>query len=249
MTGGNALWYMTGVTRISTTPFNPPADFVTDLNWQIRGVGDFNGDHKPDLVWHHQGDGRLGLWLMDNHVRTATPNFALLSGGLGEPDLNWKVVGAADMNGDGQLDLVWWNQQTYALRIWHMDGAFQIDSVAVSVATSAGWEVVGVADMNGDGQSDFVWRHYGNGGLAVWLMNDSVVQTTPWLSPDVVSDVNYRIVGVVDMNADAEVDLVWQHVTTGELAVWYMDGITMTSTTPLTPQYLTDVNWKVVGVR
>ena len=41
--------------------------------------------------------------------------------------MNWKVVGAADMNADGQLDLVWSHRQSGAVRIWHLDGLVQID--------------------------------------------------------------------------------------------------------------------------
>ena len=164
--------------------------------------------------------------------------------------MNWKVVGAADMNADGQLDLVWSNRQTGVLRVWHLDGLFQIDSANVTYATGDSlWEVVGVVDMNGDQRPDLVWRHYGSGAMAAWLMQDAQVMATLWLSPDVNSDVNWRIVGVVDLNADGKADLVWQHVGNGQLAVWYMNGLTMTSTNYLQPSSVTDTNWRIVGVR
>jgi hypothetical protein len=80
-------------------------------------------------------------------------------------------------------------------------------------------------------------------------MNDSQYIVSQWLSPDTVSDLNYKIVAVIDMNADGKPDLVWHHATTTELAVWYMNGVTMTSTAPFDPQYVGDANWKVVGAR
>jgi YD repeat-containing protein len=254
VSGSNALWYMTGNTLVSTTAFLPTgpggADVLADMNWEIRAVGDFNNDGKPDLLWQNASTGQLSVWLFNNQTRTATVSLSLLSGGMGEPDLNWKVVGAADMNGDGLLDLVWSNRQTGALRLWHLDGLVQLDSVPLAAAaTDLLWEVVGVADMNGDGRPDLVWRHYGTGGMAAWMMQDALILSTPWLSPDINSDVNWRIVGVIDMNGDGKADLVWQHAVNGQLAVWYMNGTTMTSTNYLQPSSVTDTNWRIVGIR
>ena len=254
VSGYNALWYMTGNAMLSTTPFLPTgpdgAEVLADLNWEIRAVGDFNNDGKPDQLWQNQSTGGLGVWLFNNQVRTTTAYLALLSGGYGDPDVNWKVFAAADLNGDGQLDLVWANRLSGALRVWHLDGLVQIDSVPLALSTTdTQWEIVGVADMNGDQKPDLVWRHYGNGGMATWLLQDTQILSTLWLSPDINRDVNWRIVGVVDMNADGTADLVWQHVGNGQLAVWYMNGTTMTSMNYLQPSTVTDTNWRIVGVR
>jgi hypothetical protein len=51
-------------------------------------VADFNGDRKPDLLWHHQVTGELYFWYMDGLTMT--------SGGYMSPsrvsDLRWGIV-------------------------------------------------------------------------------------------------------------------------------------------------------------
>jgi YD repeat-containing protein len=252
--GDNGLWWMTGASLISATSLLPTgqggAAVLADMNWEIRGVGDFNGDGKPDLLWQNQSTGDVAVWTFSNQQRITTLWLSLLSGTHGDSDLNWKVVGAADMDGDGKLDLVWSHAQTGALRVWHFNGLVQVDSAAVSLSTGDPlWQVASVADMNSDGHPDLVWRRGGTGGIATWLLNDTQVLNTLWLSPDTVSDLAWRIVGAVDMNADGQTDLVWQNVSSGQLGVWYMNGTTLSTTSVLGGSPQTDTNWRIVGVR
>ena len=74
-------------------------------------------------------------------------------------------------------------------------------------------------------------------------MNIASISNLPGLT-----DMNWSIVGSGDFNADGKPDLLMQHVTTGTLGVWFMNGTTMTSSTLLTPSTTGDPNWRVVGV-
>lgn len=249
ISGRNAFWFMKGETMASTPPFSAGADVVADLNWEIRAVADMNGDRRGDVIWQHATTGRIAAWLFVGATRTATPTIATLSGASVEQDLDWKVVGAADMNADGHTDLLWRHRVSGALRLWHMNGLEQWDAVDLPlVVADPLWEVAGIADMNGDGWGDIVWRHYGNGRIAAWLMNDAVVLTT-LMAPSVVSDTRWRLAGVADVDGDGQADFVWQHTAGGRLAVWYMNALTPVRYASITPDVISDPNWRIVGVR
>ena len=134
------------------------------------------------------------------------------------------------------------------MRLWRMNGNAQWDSVTLPTVSDTLWEIAGIADMNGDGWLDFVWRHYGDGNIAAWYMRDTRVLNTVWMAPR-VPDVNWRIVGVADVNGDSNPDLFWQQIGTGQLAVWYMRGIDLSTTAYLSPSSVPDTNWRIVGVR
>ena len=53
---------MNGLTVTSGSYLTPSA--FAGTQWVIRGVADFNGDGKSDVLWHHQGDGSLYVWFL-----------------------------------------------------------------------------------------------------------------------------------------------------------------------------------------
>jgi hypothetical protein len=53
-------------------------------------------------------------------------------------------------------------------------------------------------------------------------------------------------VGIADLNRDSKADLIWES-DSGQLVVWYMNGITMSSWAYLNPNNSGDPNWRVVG--
>ena len=67
------VWFMDGINRIGATNFSPGQ--VPDTAWKIVGIGDFNADSKPDLVWQNQSNGQIGVWFMDGANLISTTNF------------------------------------------------------------------------------------------------------------------------------------------------------------------------------
>ena len=243
--GHNAVWLMNGINAIVTTFLFPGyAAQLPDLNWEIRATGDLNGDNQPDLIWQNKATRQLAVWYLSGSITIGT---AFIGGDWGT-DLNWKIVAAGDLDRDGLVDLLWRHQTSGAMRLWHLNGNAMWDSVTLATVTDTQWEIAGLADMNGDGWLDFVWRHYGDGKLAAWYMRDSRVLNTVWMAPQ-VADVNWRIVGIADMNGDDKPDLFWQNNATGQLAVWFMRGIELSNTSYLNPSIVADTNWRIVGVR
>jgi hypothetical protein len=56
------------------------------LDWQVQGLGDFNGDGRADILWRQASTGKTYVWLMDG---------AQVIGGTGftnsNADNNWQV--------------------------------------------------------------------------------------------------------------------------------------------------------------
>ena len=46
-----------------------------------------------------------------------------------------------------------------------------------------------------------------------------------------------------DINADGKADLVWQHMVTGEVAVWLLNGATIAGAGVVTQ--VTDFGWQI----
>ena len=62
-TGQLYYWLMNGVALQSSGYLNNGQ--AVDTNWKIVGIGDFNADGKPDLIWQNQSTGQLYYWLMN----------------------------------------------------------------------------------------------------------------------------------------------------------------------------------------
>jgi hypothetical protein len=110
---------------------------VTDLNWRVAGVGDFNGDGKSDILWHNSATGQNVTWIMTG---------ATISGGGpidSVPDLNWSIVGVGDFDGDGKSDILWRNNATGENSIWFMSGGSTIASrPLLATVTDLNWSII-----------------------------------------------------------------------------------------------------------
>jgi len=115
------------------------------------------------------------------------------------------------------------------------------------VVSDLNWKIVGSGDFNRDGWPDLVWQHQTDGRIAVWKMNGATLLDGAPISPGQLPDLNWKIRAVGDMNGDDMPDLIWQHRVDGRVAVWLMNGTTMTSAVVIAQ--LADTNWEIVGPR
>ena len=243
-TGLLAAWLMNGTTLVDGRPLGMGS--LMDPSWRIVASGDFDRDGSRDVVFQHQGDGRLAIWLMSGTTQLA--GIALSPDQV--PDTNWKIRGAADFDRDGWTDLIWQHQTTGQIAVWLMTGTQLRDGrlLTPGSVSDLNWRIVGVGDMNGDSSPDLVWQHQTNGLISVWLMNGSSLLNGVLLSPGQVSDTNWKIRAVTDLNGDGKLDLVWQNQSTGVLSAWLMNGLSrMGEGLLLSPNAVPDTGWQIVG--
>jgi hypothetical protein len=102
----------------------PSGTFLTpaslpDTGWKVGGTGDFGGDGRPDILWHHQGSGQVVVWHMDGSVLTG----GTFTNPPAVPDTLWQVAAVGDYNADGRPDIVWRHQASGQIVAWLMNGS------------------------------------------------------------------------------------------------------------------------------
>jgi YD repeat-containing protein len=221
----------------------PAATTITIMNMTPRPT-DFNGDLKADLVWQHDTNGSISAWFMNGTVMLDSPLF--VPGQVSDP--NWRIVGTADMNGDGQSDLIWQDRSRGFVRAWLMSGIVQIGdvSLAPTPVSNPALRIAGTGDFNADGHPDLVWQEEAeNGALFVWLMNGTTFLQQVPLTPGSVGGHDWKIRGVADMNSDGKPDLIWQHLADGWISTWLMNGTTLIDAFLLSPAQVSDPAWVI----
>jgi hypothetical protein len=193
-------------------------------------------------LWQNTNNGQVVRW-------EVAANGAFISGGpigLGQANPAWQIKASADFNGDGHKDLLFQHTQG-AIVVWLLNGNSQSDSRLISTVSDTNWQIVSAADFNNDGHADILFHHQRTGALSVWIMNRMTLTRGQAVSPGSVPDTNWKVIGTADFNRDNRPDLLWQHIRTGTLAVWLMNGTTMTGPWAFTPQGVTDPQWRLKG--
>jgi hypothetical protein len=183
---------------------------------------DLNHDGKTDIIWQNTSNGDVSVWFMNGQVYMG--NWAYIARGV---PLEWKIVGTADLNFDGNIDLIWQDTVTGDVTVWYMNGPVYTGNwTYLARGVSTQWKIVGVADLNGDRTSDLIWQNTQTGDVAYWLMNSTTMISTGTIATNIALE--WKIVGTADLNFDGKTDLVWQNTVTGDVVVWYMNGTVWT---------------------
>jgi len=186
--GWLGAWLLNGNNVVSTQLLS--IDRVADLNWVIRAVGDIDGDGHADLIWQHRTQGWVAAWRM-NGTQVVSTTFLSIP----QTAVDWEIVGAGDLNGDGKADLVFQHRAGW-LAAWYLDGTTvtAAQMLTFSRLTDLAWHIRAVGDCNGDGRADLLWQNDTNGYLGVWFLNGVNVSGQSLLSTT-RGDLNWRLAG------------------------------------------------------
>lgn len=194
-----------------------------------------NGDLKSDLVWFNNATGQAVTFLMNG----TTIASATAIGAANGANVDLKAV--ADLNGDGQSDLIW--QDTAGNVIGFIMNGTSIASAAVIANPGAAFKVVGTGDLNADGNVDIVVQD-ANGQAVGFLMNGTALQSAAAIGG--ANGTQWSVKGMGDLNGDGKSDLVWGS-TAGEATVFLMNGTTIASAAVIAGPQGANFSIKAVG--
>ncbi|WP_159017366.1 reprolysin-like metallopeptidase [Cognatiluteimonas profundi] len=201
--GRFVIWFMSGTTRIAYA-----TTFLAN-GYSLVGTGDFNGDHRTDLLWSSGHDLLISMSSGAGYSNITTP-YTFAQG--------TQVLGAADINNDGKADILLRNEAAGVLAVWYMDGANRVAYQQQAIPPQ--YRFIGAADMNKDGRQDLVWTTASQQLLVSFNTGNSFTSTLLALtySPD------YTLAGVTDVNGDHAGDLLFRSEPLGKLVTWFMSG-------------------------
>lgn len=238
------LWRNSDTGEVSVMTLNKTKNKITnastvntslDTSWQIKGVGDFNGDSKSDILLQDSTSGSVVIWLMDN---TTLKDYGVVSPVVPS---TWQIKGVGDFDGDSKSDILWQHSSTGAVTIWFMDNTTMKSYKVVSPSVDSSWQIKGVGDFDGDSVSDILWQNSTTGMVVIWLMNGSSIKSSSVVSSSVSSDWQIKKVG--DYNGDGMSDILWQNSTTGAVVIWLMNGTAIKSSTTVVSSVPSD--WQI----
>ena len=224
-----AYWIMDGAT---------PVRYSAVHDWPqgaeaLGAVGDFDGNHFLDVLWTYPAEplanSNARLWRGDGNrfQESEVPGSAL--------PLNWKFIGAGDINGDGRDDLLLANDYDGFFADWTMDGA-DIVRKSVAFARPFGARLVAFGDYHGDGRLDLVWWRAADRLLLLWQGDGTGFIQMPIRETSAGWDVH----GVAparhargDVNGDRRSDLLLFNEAYRSFSYWLMQGAQATPTRAL----------------
>jgi hypothetical protein len=133
-TGENYLYPMQGTVILAGEGY---VRAVTDLSWDVAGVGDFDGDARSDILWRNAASGENYIYRMNGTAITAEGYIRAVT------DLAWDVALLADFDGDGKTDIFWRNGATGENYLYPMDGlAIKPTEGFIRTISDLNWRVV-----------------------------------------------------------------------------------------------------------
>ena len=211
--GPNFSVELTGITNVVGPPVTLAAktDFATGSNPFYVTAADVNGDGEPDLIVANLNSNTVSVFLNTTAPGANSPSFAAkqdFTTGSGP-----RTVKAADVNGDGKLDLIVANGGSNTVSVLlntTAPGATTASFAAQQTfATGSFPQSVTAADMNGDGKPDLIVGNSNSNTVSVLLNTTAPGATTPsFAAQQTLACSDPNDLTAADINGDGKPDLI-----------------------------------------
>jgi hypothetical protein len=196
-TRGNTVLMDDGTPRLWTldknqgvtagAPFSWSCDYASKCYSQWRAIGRMTlrssstGQVEHGLLWHNPSTGDVSMWVLADDGTTVTGTQSL-SESCGPDDgcsRSWQAVLTADLNDDGNTDVLWYDRTDGWLSAWIIDdpnGHVAANTLFnwtcdTPSGCASDWHIVTAGDVNGDGHNDVLWHNPDTGELSAWLLD------------------------------------------------------------------------------
>jgi hypothetical protein len=213
--------------------------------WSAVGAAD-SGPNAKRMVYSQASNGALAVTYYGGSSGTDLLGFSSLT----SPGEEWTAAAVADLNGDGNPDVIFVNRVTGQVDVFFYGGLQEttlIDRQTIGPLSAVGWNLVGATDLNGDGRIDLVLQNPSTRQVMVDHLGGPK-GTTVIRTEELVGDfVGWTAAGMEDIDGDGHPDLILFSDTTGQCMVSYRGG--PLGVTPLGAHYLDRVGspgWKII---
>ncbi len=133
---------------------------------------------------------------------------------------DWNIVGAGDVDGDGNDDLFWQNRALERLDAWRMAGVTIPGVIKQPIPRQ--YQLAASADFNGDGRIDLLWRDAYR--TSVWIWQAEADGTFSVHFVDAYPPTGWEIVAAGDFDGDHRADILWHNPAMEQVDWWLMNG-------------------------
>ncbi|MFN7171780.1 MAG: WD40 repeat domain-containing protein [Fimbriimonadaceae bacterium] len=215
---------------------------IAPATWEVRAFGQIAGGPTDDLIWQNTDPGfsipgLVAFWEVQ-------PDGTPLPAGTGgqPPAFSWQIRGAADFDGNGVTDLLWFNTADGMVAIWLRDENGDVIGTPIVGSAAAGFELRGSGSVTGGPTQDLMFQN-ASGDVYIWTLDGSFAVSGSIFVGD--SGADWRLVGVGSFNSAGDPGLLFYNTANRLVAFWNLDSSGAVTGTGVIGEG--PVDWKILG--
>ena len=190
--------------------------------FELRGIGDLNGDGHHDLVFRNTDTGAWRVYFMDE------TGSSVHDGLRATTNRKFAVKGIGDLNGDGRDDVLLRHVDTGAWISYEVNASGRGLLRRPPITRNRAYGLAGIGDLNGDARDDVLLRHRDSGRWIQYEMNGA--RAALRRISGMTREDAYRRVAIGDFNGDGIESVLVRHGTNGDWVEYGVSGTTAVAT-------------------